>query len=170
MNGNRTFTKEERQRIIDREHMRLLGIMHYIWGSLMVIGSVILIWPYSYDFAAFLRGDLWSKRQVNIYGWNGYYEMEIIKDWSHDAAVKVYIFMWGSLIIFIIGCSIMNLISAWLLNNREMRIASKVLGYINMAIIPFGAVIGVSTVMALNKPSLIELYGNKDTNNIRKKV
>ncbi len=125
----------------DAEHLNLLAIFHYIVGGIgflfacfpfihLAIGVMMLAGPGA------IRGD---EPAPDILG---------------------YLFI-GMAILFILAgwtAAICTIISGRMIAKRQRRMFSFVMAAVLCAFVPFGTVLGVFTIMTLNKDSVKERY------------
>jgi hypothetical protein len=141
-----TVSEEERQRIIDDEHLRLLTIGHYITGGLCVAFASMFIFHFLFigfiaanpDFFAAAPGhpvappDGMMRILAVVLG------LFIAIGWS-----------FGGLTIYVGRC----------IKQRSRRTLTFVVACMNTIFVPFGTVLAVFTLIVMSRPSVRRLYG-----------
>lgn len=140
-----------RQSIIDEEHLRLLSIFHYISGAITLAISLFIF------VEAFLFFSIFSR--IADYG--------TITSISFDRgrfdpmffSMFRYIFIVIFIITFIFG--IAQIFSGKFLRDKTHKTFSFVIAIICLLSFPYGTILGVMTIIVLNRNSVVELYRKK---------
>ena len=138
---------QDRQRVIDEEHLRLLSIFHYISGALTLFVSLIFLiqfFVFSVIFDQFIMG-FPNYTQVAYYN----FDPEIF---------SILIYMWIVLFFVFIAFGIAQILSGNYLKAKKHRIFSFVIAIISILSFPYGTILGVMTIIVLSRSSVIELY------------
>jgi hypothetical protein len=138
---------EERQRIVDEEHLRLLTIGHYIAGGLYIAFASMFV--FHLIFLVFLSAnpDVFTPpgKQVQPMPENVIYAMTV--------AVGFFVALgWtiGGLTIYAGRC----------IRNRAHRTFTIVMAAVNLLLIPIGTILGVFTLMVVTRESVRRMYGS----------
>lgn len=130
------------QRKTDADHLKLLGIFHFVGAGLAVLGMLFLLAHYLMMHAIFADPQLWQNQKPPLP--HGFFEM-----------FKVFYAVLG--IWFLISL-VLNVISGVCLLMVKGRTFSLVVAGINCTHIPLGTVLGVFTIVVLIRNSVRELY------------
>jgi hypothetical protein len=133
------------QRVVDREHLRLLAIFHFVVAALSVLGIGFLLLHYTLMSSVFDNPQIWQK-QPNPPPFSPKEFFAIFK-WF-------YVFGGVALLLAVVG----NVLSGIFLMARKYRVFSLVVAALDCLQIPFGTVLGVFTIVVLVRESVIELY------------
>jgi hypothetical protein len=132
------------QRKRDIEHIRLLAILHFVFGGLAMLGILFLLIHYFILHTVFANPELWKSQPNSTPPLKEFFEV----------FVWLYVFM-GFLLV--IGC-LLNLLSGLFLLKRRHRVFSLVIAGLNCLQIPFGTALGILTILVLLRDSVRELY------------
>jgi hypothetical protein len=135
---------DEKQRIVDAEHMKLLSIFHFVVGGLALLGVVFLLLHCLIMSAVFSNPELWKTQNS---------PNPMPKDFFE-------VFVWFYLVmglIFATAC-IVNILSGIFLRQRKHRVFSLVVAGLDCIQVPFGTVLGVFTLIVLSRDSVRQLY------------
>ncbi len=130
----------------DLEHLELLGIFHYIIGGMTVLFSSVFIIHVAMGLMMALDPDFFEtkgQRGPDFPPLLGY----------AMAAFAACLVMAG----WTIG--ILTIYSGRCLRHHRRRLLSLVVGGIQCLSFPFGTVLGVFTIVVLQRPSVRRLYG-----------
>lgn len=127
----------------DEEHLRLLSIFHYVVGGLAALFSCFPFIHVAMGLLfVFMPEKMSSKGDMPpaLFGW--------------------FFVILGSVII-LIGwtLAICILLTGRFLAKRKRYLYCFVLGCVECLFMPFGTVLGVFTIMVLNRPSVKQLFG-----------
>jgi hypothetical protein len=132
------------QEIIDREHLKLLSIMHYVLGGLHVLLSCFLIFHFIFGLvmaaAPHFFGDA-PGQQPPV--WIG------LMMSAFSGCFMLLGWLFGGLTIY----------SGICIKQRKHRTFSLVMAVINCLSLPFGTALGVFTLIVLQKPTAKAFYG-----------
>lgn len=141
------ITTEERQSILDQEHLRLLSIGYYIIGGVYALFS---LFPLIYvAIGLFVMS-----------GWTGFPASQSGSG-PDPRFVGVVIALFGML--FTIGFALLGgfqLYAGRLLRRRQSRVLCFVVAGFTCLCIPFGTALGVMTFLALRRPSVVVLFNS----------
>lgn len=137
---------DEKQTIINNEHLKLLSIFHYISGGItlafaLFMGAYFFLIFYIFSFAN-LQKDISPEFNNNMP--------------EAFFSIMLTIFM----IIFILGLlfGIGQIISGRLIKLRQLRWLSFMVGIINLLNFPYGTILGIFTIMVLERDSVKQQY------------
>ncbi len=136
------------QRVLDREHLNLLVIFHYIVAGLALMGIGFLVLHYMVMGSVFNNPEMWKNAKDQPPP-----QLFAMFKWF-------YLFMGFLLIIAAVG----NLLSGLYLRARKHRTFSIVVAALNCLQIPFGTVLGVFTIVVLVWESVCQLYEPETAN------
>lgn len=135
------------QRAVDREHLNLLAIFHFVVAGLAFFGLGFLAVHF-----AFMRAIL-DDPQIMKGGHNSGPPPEFV------AMFKVFYAVFGvAAVLAVFG----NLFSGFYLRARKNRMFSIVVAALDCLQVPFGTVLGVFTIIVLVRESVQELYESND--------
>jgi len=138
-------TTDERQRIIDREHLKLLSIFHFIVAGLALCALGFLFVHYMMMSHLISNPDLWKNTQNPP-----------PKDFF-----KIFIWFYFFFGVIFLGAGFCNLLSGFCLMKKKHRTFSLVVACLNCLQIPFGTILGVFTIIALSRDSVRKLYSER---------
>jgi hypothetical protein len=133
------------QRKIDADHLNLLGIFHFVGAGLAVLGILFLLAHYAMMHAIFANPKLFENQKQ---------PMPVSPE--QIFAIFKWVYLAGG--IWFVASGILNLVSGWCLRARKGRTFSLVVAGINCLHIPMGTVLGVFTIIVLNRDSVRALY------------
>lgn len=136
------------QRVVDREHLNLLVIFHYIVAGLALMGIGFLVLHYVVMGSVFNNPEMWKNAKDQPPP-----QLFAMFKWF-------YLFMGFLLIMAAVG----NLLSGLYLRARKHRTFSIVVAALNCLQIPFGTVLGVFTIVVLVRESVCQLYEPETAN------
>jgi hypothetical protein len=132
------------QRKRDIEHIRLLAILHFVFGGLAMLGILFLLIHYFILHTVFANPDLWKSQPNSTPPPKEFFEV----------FVWLYVFM-GCLLM---SACLLNLLSGLFLLKRRHRVFSLVIAGLNCLQTPFGTALGILTILVLLRDSVRELY------------
>ena len=127
--------------IVDQEHLKILSIVHYIFGSLQALLSCILI-------VHFVLGLVMATVPQAL---------------GHGQPPPVW---FGLAMSALSGCFMLvgwlfgglTIYSGYCIRRRRARGFSLIMAAINCLSIPFGTALGICTIVVLTRPSVRQLY------------
>lgn len=132
------------QRKIDSEHLRLLGIFHFVLAGLSAVGIGFLFLHYTMMHLVMANPGAWKDAKGNGPNPEQFF-----------AIFKWFYLVFGSLII---AGGIANFLSGLFIRRRINRVFSLVVAGLDCAMFPFGTVLGVFTLVVLLRESVREAY------------
>ena len=135
-----------RHEIIDGEHLKLLSVFHYIKGVLTILTSSFFIFHFIF-FAIF------SKLAANPE-----FAGEEFGSEFPFAIFTIFTIMFGIFILLGVIFGILQIMSGIFLKKRKNRIFSFIVAIIELIFIPYGTILGVLTIVVLQRDSVKNLY------------
>jgi hypothetical protein len=132
------------QRKADADHLRLIGVFHFVFAGLAAVGIGFIALHYAVMHAVFVDPAMWK----NPKGGGPIPEQFI-------AAFTWLYLIFGALLV---AAAIANLVSGLLIRKRRCRTFSLIVAGLNCIQIPFGTILGVFTFVVLLRDSVRELY------------
>jgi hypothetical protein len=133
---------EERQSILDEEHLRLLSLFHYIKGGITVGFSFFGLLYFVFIVLIMKVGNRENYRPNNFPTEFFSYLVVIV----------------GVIVTFILVFGVLQLLSAYYMRRGQNRIFSFVIGIIECLEIPYGTILGVMTIIVLSRHSVKQRY------------
>ncbi|HES59291.1 MAG TPA: hypothetical protein ENO18_02575 [Caldithrix sp.] len=137
---------DEKQKIIDDEHLKLLSMFHYISGGLTLAFALFIG---AYFFLIFFIISMAKNQQELDPKLN-----EALPEAFFGILLAVFVIIFVLGILFGIG----QIVSGRLMKLRQMRWFSFTIGIINLLNIPYGTILGVFTIIVLEKDSVKQQY------------
>lgn len=131
----------------DREHIRILVIMHYVYAGLIGLGVLFL----GAHFLIMRTALHFAQAEQAAKGSTKAMEMDLVSS-----------FMWiiyGILGVIFIAKLTLNLLSARAMSKRKGRVLSLITAGLNCLNMPFGLVLGIFTFIVLFRDSVRRSYG-----------
>ena len=133
------------QRKIDSDHLNLLAIFHFVGAGLAVLGLLFLLAHYAMMHAIFSNPKFFENQKQ---------PMPVVPEQLF--AIFKWFYLAGA--VWFVASGIVNLISGLNLRARKHRTFSLVVAGINCLHFPLGTVLGVFTIIILNRESVREMY------------
>ena len=135
-----------KQEIIDGEHLKLLSVFHYIKGALTILTSSFFIFHFIF-FALF-----------SALAKNPEFAGEEFGPEFPAAIFTVFTILFGVFISLGIIFGILQIMSGVCIKKRKNRIFSFIIAIIELIFIPYGTILGVLTIIVLQRDSVKNLY------------
>ncbi|HEY5909693.1 MAG TPA: hypothetical protein VJA21_03715 [Verrucomicrobiae bacterium] len=139
-----TATQSQQRR--DREHVKLLGIFHFVFAGLAFVGIGFLFVHYSIMHTVFSNPEMWKSQQ-----------QAMPPKAFLDAFIWFYLFMG----VLLLTGLVLNVLSGLFLLQKRNRLFSLIIGGLNCLQIPFGTALGVFTILVLSRDSVHQMYAAK---------
>lgn len=136
------MTTEERQEIIDQEHLRLLSLFHYISGALTIAFSCFFIIHLLF---------MLSMSFMVPAGKNG--------EGPGAFPFAVMAVAFGGFIVVGIAYGIAEILSGRAIAKRQKRTMSMIVAGPGVIMMPFGTILSVMTWIVLSRASVKSIYG-----------
>ncbi len=140
-----------RQSIIDEEHLKLLSIFYYISGGITLAISLFIF------VESFLLFSIFS--HVAEYG--TYTSVAVGRGEFNPMFFSVFRYLFIFLFILTLIFGIAQIISGKFLRDKTHKTFSFVVAIICLLSFPYGTILGVMTIIVLNRNSVVELYRKK---------
>ena len=134
----------DRQGIIDHEHLKLLFIFHFVAAGLALAMLLFLCMHYLLMSQMFNNPDLWKDA----------------KNAPPKDFFKFFIWFYLFFGAILFASGVCNLLSGLFMRQRRHRTFSIVIGGLNCLHIPFGTILGIFTIMVLSRDSVRKLYSD----------
>lgn len=135
---------EEKQAIIDEEHLRLLSLFHYIKGGITVGFSLLGLLYFT--FIVFIM-KISSRVQT------GSFDSEFPREFFSYLVIII-----GVIVALVLVFGILQIMSAYYMRRNRNRIFSFVVAIIECLEIPYGTILGFMTIVVLNRYSVKKKY------------
>ena len=137
----------DKQRIIDEEHLRLLGIFHYIAGAITLVISLVFLVQF------FLFSFIFDEVMNNItdIALVGFYEF-------NPEIFSLLVYLWIVLFLLFVAFGVAQIISGKFLRAKKHRIFSFIVAIINILFFPYGTILGIMTIIVISRSSVVALY------------
>ena len=131
-----------KQTIIDNEHINLLSIFHLISGILALLYSVFMALYFGFIIFIFNLSDKFD----------GEFPVQFM---------GIIITIWIIFLLFAIAFGIAKIYSSKWLKQRKNRTFSIVISCIECFSVPYGAILGVLSIIVLNRNSVKNIYSDQ---------
>jgi hypothetical protein len=137
--------RDERERIIDEEHLRLLSIACYIAGGLHIAFASIFIFHFVFLVVFASHPGMMSPAPQGRGG---------------PPEAMFYVFAWGLGIVILLGWLFggMTIYAGRCIKARSRRAFSMVMAALNTLAMPVGTIVGVCGLMVLSRASVKQRY------------
>ena len=141
MNAAPPLPGERRKR--DADHLNLLAIFHFVGAGLALFGILFLLLHFAIMHAVFANPKIWADQK------NGPPPAEFF-------AIFQWLYLFAGVWLF--TSLSLNVLSGLFLRARKHRTFSFAVAGLNCLHMPLGTVLGVFTIIVLNRASVRELY------------
>ena len=135
-----------KQDIIDGEHLKLLSLFHYIKGTLTILSS-------SFFILHFVMFTIFSE-----FAGSSEFSGEAFGPDFPFAMFTVLQVLFGTFIVLGITFGVLQIVSGISIKKRKNRIFSFIIAILELIFIPYGTILGVMTIIVLQKNSVKTLY------------
>jgi hypothetical protein len=135
----------DRQQIIDGEHIRLLSFFHFIVAGLALVGMGFLCLHFLFIRTFFANPQLWAPS----------------RNAPPPMPANIMVFLNGFYLFFgfvLATACVLNVFAGLFLRQRNHRIFCMVVAGLNCLQIPFGTALGIFTLMVLSRNSVRESF------------
>lgn len=131
------------QRKVDADHLKLLGIFHFVYAGMAGLGTLFLVGHFALLRAFFSNPKIWEAQKQ-----------------APPPAELFEMFGWFYLIFgaWLVSAIALNVIAGLCIRARMHRTFCMVVAGINCVRIPVGTVLGVFTIVVMARDSVRELY------------
>jgi hypothetical protein len=130
------------QPAVDSEHLRILSLVHYVFGGLCALLSCVLIIHFVIGVVMLVNSQSFGNGPQGPPAFMGVFFI------LFSSCFMVLGWLLGGLTIYSGVC----------MKRRQHRTFSLIVAAINCLSIPFGTALGVFTIIVLSRPSVKELY------------
>ncbi|HEV8394864.1 MAG TPA: hypothetical protein VGQ37_11355 [Vicinamibacterales bacterium] len=141
------MTPEEKQAIVDDEHLRLLALLHYISGGITV--AFALLGGVS---AAFVGVMFAALPPVPPGGANE----NVAREFQAIPAFMLAFF--GLMVLMGIVFGVLQIVAGRCISQRRARVFTVIVAIPRLVFIPYGTLLSVFTLMVLERASVQQLY------------
>jgi hypothetical protein len=134
----------------DLQHLKLIGIFHYVLGGLAVIGIAFLLVHYMIMNTVFSNPKIFQNQPNQP-------PFDPVQFWHVFIWMYVLVGAWG------IASLIANVVSGFCIQTRRARMFSLVVAGFNCINFPFGTALGIFTFIVLLRPSMPGIYQEAKT-------
>ena len=137
---------DEMQKIIDNEHLKLLTLFHYISGGLTLAFSLFIGGYFFLVYFLIASSGLHAENSPAM------------NDTMPEAFLTIMLTI--MIIVFILALSfgVVQLVSGRLIGLRKKRLFSFAVAIVNLISIPYGTILGVLTIIVLERQSVHNQY------------
>lgn len=131
------------QRKIDKDHLNLLAIFHFVGAGLALLGLLFIAGHYALFHTFFANPKMWENQK------------------SGPPPEEFFaIFKWFYLVFafWFLSSGVLNLLSGLYIRARKHRVFSMIVAGLNCIHVPLGTILGVFTLIVLARDSVRELY------------
>ena len=125
----------------DEEHLRVLSILYYVWGGLSVVGACFM------GAYAVIGGTVLTAVSQS--------EREPAAAW---AGAVVFVVM-GGLFLLLAALAWLTILTGRYLAQRRRYTFCLVMAIVTCLSVPLGTVLGIFTLIVLQRPSVKQLFG-----------
>jgi hypothetical protein len=133
------------QGVIDREHVRLLAIFHFVAAGMAFVGLLFLVGHYSIMNLFLSEPDIWEKSK-------------------QAPPPAVFMVMFRAFYMFFgawfVLSGVLNVLSGIFMRRFQHRVFSLVVAGFNCLHIPLGTVLGIFTLIVLSRDSVARSYAD----------
>lgn len=140
------------QGVIDREHIRLLSIFHFVAAGMALVGLLFIAGHYAL-FSVFLNSpEMWKNA-------NGAQNMP-------DPKTFIAIFRWFYLVFgtWCLVSAVVNLLSGLFMRRLKNRVFSLIVAGFDCLHMPLGTILGIFTFIVLCRESVARAYAGQPPN------
>ena len=126
-----------------------MSLFHYISGGLTLAFSFIFV----FQFIILL----------NLFKNIPFDEFDTVLTGGQNIApafFNFFIYLWLIIFIIFIVIGILEILAARFIKLRKYRIFTFIIGILNLFSFPYGTILGIMTIIVLNRYSVIEIYNS----------
>ena len=145
----------EEQAIVDREHLRLLSLFHYISGGMTIaFGAMFGVWlaMMSLMFAAF-PAPTQARCVADIEKCGPGAGVESL-EWMPGAFLAIF----GLFVLLFITLGVLEILAGWFLSKHRKRMFSILVSIPGLLFIPYGTILSIFTIIVLERASVKALF------------
>lgn len=135
-----------KQEVIDDEHLRLLELFHYISGGITILFSSLFIFHLIFMSYFMMNPEIFPAEATSA------------GEINPEQLMGVFVFVFGFIVFLGISYGIAQIISGRFINKRKYRLFSIIVSIPNLLFMPFGTILAIFTIIALERKSIKEQY------------
>jgi hypothetical protein len=141
------MTTDERQAVLDEEHLRLLSLFHYVSGGLTLVFSLFFgIW------LGFMSAML-SMVPKQVHAGAGGNAPPIPPELP-----MIFLLIFGSFFVLGVVYGVLQILAGRWMARRRRRVLTIIVAIPGLAFIPYGLMLSLFTLLVLDRKSVKELY------------
>jgi hypothetical protein len=141
------MSPEERQAVVDDEHLRLLALFHYVSGGITV--------AISFFFGVWM---VFMGLMFSLFPAAAAADAAL----PHPEGPPAFLFViFGLLFLLGVAYGILEIVAGWFIGRRRRRLFTMIAGLPRVLFIPYGVILTIFTLVVLDRPSVKQLYGEK---------
>jgi len=133
------------QRTIDEEQLNLLAIFHFVGAGLALLGILFLLGHFAIFHAVFANPKMWENQKP-------------MPGPSPQDFFAIFQWLYVVFGLWFLASAVLNVMSGFYLRARKRRTFSLVVAAVNCLHMPLGTLLGVFTIIALVRESVLQLY------------
>ena len=150
------MTPEERQSVLDAEHLRLLTLFHYVSGGMTILMAAwfgFMIGMMSFVFA-------WAPKPVAAQKCGPVADPQPCAGGAEfEPPFEIFLAIFGFVALLLLALGIVQIISGRSIARRKRRVFSIVVAVPGLVFIPYGTLLSIFTFLVLERNSVRALYG-----------
>ncbi len=133
------ITENERQHIVDEEHLRLLPVLYWVQGGLMALYSPVALIYVVLGITIAMAPVDGSSPPPDAFGW-------------------IFAGVGAVAFVLVAGIAALTILTGFWIRNRRHRTACLVIAGMSCLTVPYGTMIGVFSLIVLLRPSVKALF------------
>jgi hypothetical protein len=143
----------EEQAIVDREHLRLLALFHYISGGMTIaFGSMFGIW---FGMMSLMFSTLPVQKSAQCVA-------EVEKCGPGAEALEwmpgIFLAFFGLVLLLFLALGVLEILAGWFLSKHRRRMFSIIVSIPGLIFIPYGTILSIFTIIVLERASVKALF------------
>ncbi len=135
----------EKQKIIDNEHLRLLSFFHYISGAFTIAFSSMFIFHLIFFGYMTSNPELFQNAEVD----NAIEAINIM---------RIFVAVFGTFVILGLSYGVCEIVSGVFIKQRKYRLFSMIVAIPRIILIPYGTILSMFTFILLDRDSIKSQY------------
>lgn len=145
---------DERQRVIDEEHLRLLALFHYISGGMTIaFASMFGMWL-AIMSVAFSMVPMQAAAECVADAEDCVPGAEAL-EWLPGIFLAVF----GIFILLFLAFGVLEVLAGWFISKHRRRMFAIVVAIPGLLFIPYGTLLSLFTILVLERTSVKALFG-----------
>jgi hypothetical protein len=138
--------EEIKQETIDKEHLRLLGLAHYISGGITIAFSSLFIFHLAFMSFLLSNPEMFPQAEAGE------------ENMPPGEFIEIFVFIFGFMIFLGILFGIAQIVSGRFLKQHKRKLFSLIVAIPNLLFIPYGTILAITTLIVLERKSVKALY------------